>query len=75
MSTVFPLTSGTFGPIANLFSICALVKNWRVGALDGGHIKDPKWCVDAAGSHSFHSYEYIWREGLRALMLAPYFLP
>ncbi|KIM36518.1 hypothetical protein M413DRAFT_31571 [Hebeloma cylindrosporum] len=43
MSTVFPLTAGTFGPVANLFSVCALVSNWRVGAFDRGHIKDPKW--------------------------------
>ena len=48
-STAFPLIAGTFGPIANAFSICALVENWR-SALPPGttqehgiDIKDPTW--------------------------------
>ena len=50
-STAFPLIAGTFGPMANAFSICALVENWRVKIPKGGteehgiDIKDPKWCV------------------------------
>ncbi|KAL1612713.1 hypothetical protein SLS60_000942 [Paraconiothyrium brasiliense] len=47
-STACPLIAGTFGPIANAFSICALVEKWRVyippGA-DEGHgskVEDPK---------------------------------
>jgi potassium channel subfamily K, other eukaryote len=50
-STGFPLVAGTFGPMANAFSICALVENWRVKIPPGGteehgiDIKDPRWCV------------------------------
>lgn len=48
-STGFPLVAGTFGPMANAFSICALVENWRVDIPLGGteehgiDIKDPRW--------------------------------
>lgn len=48
-STLIPLTAGTFGPMANAFSICALVENWRVNIPPGGteqhgiDIKDPQW--------------------------------
>ena len=50
-STGCPLIAGTFGPLANAFSICALVKSWRVYIPDGGseehgiHIEDPKWLI------------------------------
>lgn len=50
-STVFPLMAGTFGPMANAFSICALVENWRVSIPPGGteehgiDIKDPRWLI------------------------------
>ncbi|KAF2877014.1 hypothetical protein BDV95DRAFT_481923 [Massariosphaeria phaeospora] len=47
-STASPLIAGTFGPVANAFSVCALVEKWRVfiptGA-DEGHaqkLEDPK---------------------------------
>ncbi|EDU49906.1 potassium channel isoform 2A [Pyrenophora tritici-repentis] len=50
-STASPLIAGTFGPMANAFSICALVEKWRVfipfGA-DEGHgtkIEDPTWLI------------------------------
>jgi potassium channel subfamily K, other eukaryote len=48
-STAFPLLAGTFGPMANAFSVCALVQSWRVEIPPGGteahgiDIKDPKW--------------------------------
>ena len=48
-STAFPLIAGTFGPMANAFSICALVENWRVQIPPGGteehgiDIPDPHW--------------------------------
>ncbi|KAF9476201.1 voltage-gated potassium channel [Pholiota conissans] len=42
-STAFPLFAGTFGPIANLLSICALVEPWRVHTDDGSKIPDPHW--------------------------------
>lgn len=48
-STGIPLVAGTFGPMANAFSVCALVENWRVKIPPGGteehgiDIKDPKW--------------------------------
>ncbi|RMZ82601.1 hypothetical protein DV738_g1559, partial [Chaetothyriales sp. CBS 135597] len=51
-STVFPLVAGTFGPMANTFSICALVENWReyvpAGATSADNlvrIQDPRWVV------------------------------
>jgi potassium channel subfamily K, other eukaryote len=48
-STVFPLLAGTFGPMANAFSICALVESWREELSKSGteehgiKIKDPNW--------------------------------
>ena len=50
-STAFPLIAGTFGPLANAFSICALVENWRVLIPPGGteehavDIADPRWLI------------------------------
>ncbi|KAL2440958.1 Outward-rectifier potassium channel TOK1 [Exophiala dermatitidis] len=50
-STAFPLIAGTFGPMANAFSVCALVENWRVRIPAGGteehgiDIKDPSWLI------------------------------
>ncbi|KAH0844059.1 hypothetical protein AYO21_02185 [Fonsecaea monophora] len=50
-STGVPLVAGTFGPMANAFSICALVENWRVEIPPGGteehgiDIKDPGWLI------------------------------
>lgn len=50
-STGFPLIAGTFGPMANAFSLCALVENWRVSIPPGGteehgkDIKDPTWLI------------------------------
>ncbi|KAJ7242363.1 hypothetical protein B0H12DRAFT_1132454 [Mycena haematopus] len=42
-STAFPLVAGTFGPLANFFSICALSQNWRQFKADGSGIPDPMW--------------------------------
>ncbi|KAF2856764.1 potassium channel-like protein [Plenodomus tracheiphilus IPT5] len=50
-STASPLIAGTFGPMANAFSICALPNEWRVyipPGSDEGHgikIPDPKWLI------------------------------
>ncbi|KAJ3893408.1 hypothetical protein GG344DRAFT_43418 [Lentinula edodes] len=50
-STAFPLVAGTFGPLANLFSVCALVQTWRVqisggeSETQGQRISDPHWFV------------------------------
>jgi potassium channel subfamily K, other eukaryote len=50
-STGIPLVAGTFGPMANAFSICALVENWRVRIPPGGteehgiDIRDPRWLI------------------------------
>ncbi|KAF2743649.1 voltage-gated potassium channel [Sporormia fimetaria CBS 119925] len=50
-STAFPLIAGTFGPIANAFSICALAIKWRVHIPPGSDeahgtpIQDPKWLI------------------------------
>ncbi|KAI5845952.1 hypothetical protein BZA05DRAFT_426945 [Tricharina praecox] len=50
-STVFPLIAGTFGPLANLFSVCALVMTWRVRIPPGQteataeRVPDPSWLI------------------------------
>ncbi|KAI9784507.1 MAG: Potassium channel [Peltula sp. TS41687] len=49
-STGFPLIAGTFGPISNAFSICALVQYWRASIPGedegkGTRIPDPKWLL------------------------------
>ncbi|EUC41250.1 hypothetical protein COCMIDRAFT_106655 [Bipolaris oryzae ATCC 44560] len=50
-STASPLIAGTFGPIANGMSICALVEKWRVyippgsDEAHGTKIADPKWLI------------------------------
>ncbi|KAF2795381.1 potassium channel-like protein [Melanomma pulvis-pyrius CBS 109.77] len=50
-STACPLIAGTFGPMANAFSVCALVEKWRVyipPGTDEGHgikVEDPKWLI------------------------------
>ncbi|KAK0201408.1 hypothetical protein DFS33DRAFT_982263 [Desarmillaria ectypa] len=46
-----PMIAGTFGPVANLMSICALVQPWRVMIPPGGteangeRITDPSWLL------------------------------
>ncbi|KAJ7026930.1 hypothetical protein C8F04DRAFT_1008592 [Mycena alexandri] len=42
-STAFPLVAGTFGPLANFFSACALSQTWREYNADGSGIPDPRW--------------------------------
>ncbi|KAJ9660957.1 hypothetical protein H2201_006685 [Coniosporium apollinis] len=51
-STAIPLFAGTFGPIANGFSICALVENWRdhvpIGGaenVDSTPVRDPPFLI------------------------------
>ncbi|KAF9444656.1 voltage-gated potassium channel [Macrolepiota fuliginosa MF-IS2] len=44
-SVVFPLIAGTFGPIANLFSVCGLAQPWRQIKATGAHITDPGWIL------------------------------
>ncbi|GAM87096.1 hypothetical protein ANO11243_051170 [Dothideomycetidae sp. 11243] len=50
-STGCPLIAGTFGPLANAFSICALARTWRVyippgeSSGYGTHIPDPGWLL------------------------------
>uniref|UniRef100_A0A8H7XLI1 Potassium channel domain-containing protein n=1 Tax=Psilocybe cubensis TaxID=181762 RepID=A0A8H7XLI1_PSICU len=44
-STAFPLFAGTFGPVSNLFSVCALVQTWRISILDGKRVPDPPWLI------------------------------
>lgn len=56
-STAFPLLAGTFGPMANTFSVCALVQYWRVeippggSEADGTDIRDPKWYLPSCWDH------------------------
>ena len=51
-STAFPLIAGTFGPIANAFSLLALVSPWRLyippgnTEAQGNPVPDPIWWVD-----------------------------
>ncbi|KAF2090437.1 voltage-gated potassium channel [Saccharata proteae CBS 121410] len=46
-----PLIAGTFGPMANAFSICALVETWRVYIPPGSNetigqrVEDPSWLL------------------------------
>ncbi|KAJ6470417.1 hypothetical protein C8R45DRAFT_1218281 [Mycena sanguinolenta] len=49
ISTAFPLVAGTFGPLANFFSICALTQSWRQYEADGNGIPDPTWLNVIAG--------------------------
>ncbi|KAJ7226668.1 hypothetical protein GGX14DRAFT_626663 [Mycena pura] len=42
-STAFPLVAGTFGPLTNVLSICALLRPWRQHAAAGSAISDPGW--------------------------------
>lgn len=50
-SSAFPLIAGTLGPVANAFSICALVRPWRQKFPPGSDldkaqfVPDPIWCV------------------------------
>ncbi|KAI5785856.1 hypothetical protein EDC01DRAFT_631774 [Geopyxis carbonaria] len=50
-STAFPLIAGTFGPLANLMSVCALVQSWRVEftpgvpETEGARVADPAWLL------------------------------
>lgn len=50
-STGCPLLAGTFGPLANAFSICALATSWRVyiapgeTEASGNRINDPGWLL------------------------------
>ncbi|CAK3782125.1 related to potassium channel [Lecanosticta acicola] len=50
-STAIPLIAATFGPVANGFSICALVYSWRSFIpeakmdADGIRLTDPKWLI------------------------------
>lgn len=43
------MVAGTLGPVANAFSICALVRPWRqvvpagTTKSDGSFVKDPPW--------------------------------
>lgn len=54
-STACPLLAGTFGPLANGFSICALALSWRDYIPDGGSesdgmkIPDPHWALAING--------------------------
>ncbi|KAJ5820308.1 hypothetical protein N7474_005899 [Penicillium riverlandense] len=47
-STAYPLTAGTFGPMASAFNICSLAQTWRMQVQPGGgavNIADPKWVI------------------------------
>lgn len=79
-STAFPLMAGTFGPMANTFSVCALVQYWRVEIPPGGteghgiDIKDPKWFVNEEQVHlQFTLIDHL--VGSLLSMPCPSFLP
>ncbi|KAJ7609667.1 hypothetical protein FB45DRAFT_944238 [Roridomyces roridus] len=48
-STAFPIVAGTFGPLANFFSVCAQSQNWRQHTADGSQISDPEWLTAVTG--------------------------
>ena len=51
VTTLFPLMAGTFGPIANMFNICAISVPWRLKVdpdstqANGVKIPDPPWLI------------------------------
>ena len=51
VATLFPLMAGTFGPMASMFNICAIVVPWRMivnpasTQSNGRRIEDPTWLV------------------------------
>ncbi|KAJ7187138.1 hypothetical protein C8R46DRAFT_1158075 [Mycena filopes] len=49
-STAFPLVAGTFGPLVNFFSVCALSQTWREYDADGVGIPDPRWLNAITGT-------------------------
>ncbi|KAJ5220148.1 hypothetical protein N7468_009352 [Penicillium chermesinum] len=47
-STAYPLTAGTFGPMASAFNVCCLAQTWRMKPDSSGgylNIPDPKWVI------------------------------
>lgn len=55
LSSAFPMVAATLGPVANAFSVCALVRPWRQYYPPGSDIDkasfiaDPIWYVIALG--------------------------
>ena len=55
VSTLFPLTAGTFGPMASAFNIMAIAIDWRTTVSpsstesEGTHIADPTWLLAING--------------------------
>ena len=49
-STGVPLLAATIGPLANVFSIAALVTSWRVCLLSGVEVEDAAQCIPHGGS-------------------------
>lgn len=45
-SSAFPLIAGTLGPVANAFSICALVRPWRQRFPPGSDIDKAQFITD-----------------------------
>ncbi|KAJ6009436.1 hypothetical protein N7522_004452 [Penicillium canescens] len=46
-STTYPLTAGTFGPMASAFNVCSLSQPWRMDLTSTGglNVPDPKWVI------------------------------
>ncbi|KAJ5114833.1 hypothetical protein NUU61_000592 [Penicillium alfredii] len=46
-STAYPLTAGTFGPMASAFNICSLVQSWRIEIRNdvAQDVSDPNWII------------------------------
>lgn len=50
-SVIFPISAGSFGPMASAFAICAMAESWKVenltkaadNMLVGTDIEEPKW--------------------------------
>ena len=50
-STLCPLIAGTFGPMASMFNLCALIIDWRMVVdttaaseeVVGVYVQDPSW--------------------------------
>ncbi|KAH7160540.1 hypothetical protein B0J13DRAFT_494199 [Dactylonectria estremocensis] len=46
LSSAFPMLAGTLGPVASVFSICALVQPWRQHLVPGGDVQEAPFVTD-----------------------------
>ena len=73
-STAIPLIAATVGPLANVFSIAALVVSWRMSLVPGGKDNEPNWDGDPSTLvqevYGFGFPDPRWCYDLNAISLA-----